>query len=182
MLSNLGNATLTISKISVGANFSQTNNCGSSVAVGASCTITVTFTPTTIHDITGAVTVKDNATGSPQTAALAGTGTYVILSPTSLNFGTVTVGQKSAPQVTTFTNTSKAALPITGLKITGTDSADFSQTNTCQPSVAAGASCTITVTFKPTTTGLRTANVSIADGGGGSPQLVALSGTGQTGH
>jgi hypothetical protein len=182
MLSNLGNATLTISQISISSNFSQTNNCGSSVAVGASCTITVTFTPTKIHGITGAVTVKDNATGSPQTAALAGTGTYVLLSPTSLNFGTVTVGQKSAPQVTTFTNTSKSALPITGLKITGTDSADFSQTNTCQPSVPAGASCTITVTFKPTTTGLRTANASIVDGGGGSPQLVALTGTGQTGH
>jgi hypothetical protein len=182
LLSNLGNAILAISKISVGSNFSQTNNCGSSVAAGASCTITVTFTPTVIHGITGAVTVKDNATGSPQTAALAGTGTYVLLSPTSLNFGTVTVGQKSAPQVVTFTNTSKSALPISGLKLTGTDSADFSQTNTCQPSVPAGASCTITVTFKPTTTGLRTANVSIADNGGGSPQLIALTGTGQSTH
>jgi hypothetical protein len=182
VLSNLGDATLTISKISVGSNFSQTNNCGSSVAAGASCTITVTFTPTVIHSVTGAVSVKDNATGSPQTAALAGTGTYVLLSPTSLNFGTVTVGQKSAPQVSTFTNTSKSALPITALKLTGTNTADFSQTNTCQPSVPAGASCTITVTFKPTTTGLRTANVSIADNGGGSPQLVALTGTGQTTH
>jgi hypothetical protein len=180
-LNNIGNATLTISKISVSANFSQTNNCGSSVASGANCTITVIFTPTKIHTITGSVTVTDNATGSPQTAPLTGTGTYVILSPASMNFGTVAVGQKSAPQVATFTNTAKFTLTIQSLKITGTNSSDFSETNTCGTSVAPGASCTITVTFKPTETGVRTADVSISDGGGGSPQTVALTGTGSTG-
>jgi len=97
-----------------------------------------------------------------------------------LNFGTVTVGQASTPQVATFTNTAKFALPIKSLTITGTNASDFTETNTCQPSVAAGASCDITVTFKPTATGLRTADVSISDGGGGSPQTVALTGTGQT--
>ena len=178
-LSNIGNAALAITKISVSANFSQTNNCGSSVAAGASCTITVTFTPTTIHTITGSVTVTDNATGSPQTVPLTGTGTYVKLSPASMNFGTVMVGKKSAPQVATFTNTANFTLTITSLKITGTNTTDFSETNTCQPTVAPGASCTITVTFKPMASGARTADVSISDGGGGSPQLVALSGTGK---
>ena len=106
----------------------------------------------------------------------------VILTPSSMNFGTVTVGQKSAPQVATFTNTAKFTLTIQSLKITGTDSSDFSETNTCQPSVGPGASCTITITFKPTASGVRTASVSVSDGGGGSPQTVALSGTGQSGH
>jgi hypothetical protein len=98
-----------------------------------------------------------------------------------MNFGTVAVGQKSAPQVATFTNTAKFTLTIQSLKITGTNSSDFSETNTCGTSVAPGASCTITVTFKPTETGVRTADVSISDGGGGSPQTVALTGTGSTG-
>jgi len=149
------------------------------VAAGASCTITVTFTPTKSHGITGSVKVTDNATGSPQTVALSGTGTYVILTPASMNFGTVKVGQKSTPQVATFTNTANFTLTITSLTIKGTNSGDFSQTNTCQPSVAPGASCTITVTFKPKASGVRTGNVSVVDGGGGSPQTVALTGTGQ---
>jgi hypothetical protein len=96
-----------------------------------------------------------------------------------MNFGTVTVGKKSAPQVATFTNTANFSLTITSLSITGSNKSDFSQTHTCGTTVAPGASCTITVTFKPTATGVRTANVSVADGGGGSPQTVALTGTGQ---
>jgi Beta-propeller repeat/Protein of unknown function (DUF1573)/Abnormal spindle-like microcephaly-assoc'd, ASPM-SPD-2-Hydin len=178
-LTNIGNAALAITSISVSSNFSQTNNCHSSVAAGATCTITVTFKPTKPNVINGSVTVKDNAAGSPQTVSLTGTGTYVLLSPSSLNFGTITVGTSSAPQATTFTNKAKFALTIKSLTITGTNSTDFTETNTCGTSVASGASCTITVTFTPTATGLRTADVSVSDGGGGSPQLVALTGTGQ---
>lgn len=180
-LSNIGNAALAISGITTSSGFTQTNNCGSTVAAGGSCTITVVFKPTKPNASAGFVTVKDSAAGSPQTVPLTGTGTYVILSPASLNFGTVAVGTTSAPQAATFTNTANFALPIKSLTITGADIADFSETNTCQPSVAAGTSCTITVTFQPTATGLRTANVSVTDGGGGSPQVVALTGTGQTG-
>jgi hypothetical protein len=179
MLSNIGNQSLAVTSISVGANYSQTNNCIPSVAAGASCTINVIFTPTKTNVLTGSVTVTDNATGSPQAVPLTGTGTYVNLSPASLNFGSVKVGQKSAPQVATFTNTAKFALTIQSLKITGTNSSDFTDTTTCGKSVAPGASCTITVTFKPSATGARTASVSVSDGGGGSPQLVALSGTGK---
>jgi len=179
-LTNIGNQTLTLTSISIGAGFLQTNNCGSSVGAGASCTITITFRPTKPNTTTASLSVKDNAAGSPQTVALSGTGTYVTLSPGTLSFGTVTVGQSSTPQVATFTNGAKFALPIKSLTITGANPSDFTETNTCQPSVAAGASCNITVTFTPTATGTRTADVSISDGGGGSPQTVALTGTGQT--
>jgi len=55
---------------------------------------------------------------------------------------------------------------------------DFTQTNTCGSQLPAGASCTIAVTFPPTKTGVRSAQVSISDDGGGSPQNVLLSGTG----
>ena len=178
-LSNTGSASLAITSIASSGDFSQTNNCGSSVAAGASCSISVTFTPTKPNSRTGSITITDNATGSPQSVPLTGVGTYVKLSPTSLNFGSVTVGTSSSPQVATLTNTAKAALPIKSLMITGSNALDFSQTNTCGTSVAAGKSCTITVTFKPKAKGSRSANVSVTDAGGGSPQLVSLTGTGQ---
>jgi hypothetical protein len=67
---------------------------------------------------------------------------------------------------------------ITSISITGTNAGDFSQTNTCGTSVASGASCFIRATFKPTTTGMRTAAVSVSDNGGGSPQKASLIGAG----
>ena len=81
--------------------------------------------------------------------------------------------------MTALTNTDSVAIGINGVSITGVAKADYSQTNTCGTSVAKGAICTISVTFKPTVTGQRSAKVSIADVGGGSPQTVQLSGTGQ---
>lgn len=69
-------------------------------------------------------------------------------------------------------------MSITSISITGTNKGDFGETNTCGKSVKAGASCTITVTFTPSSDGKRAADVSIGDNGGGSPQKVGLTGTG----
>src|SRR5207237_2305444 len=91
-LTNSGSASLSINSIAIAgtnsADFAQTNNCGSSVAAGGSCTINVTFAPTTSGARSATLTVADNASGSPQTASLAGTGVApsVALSPTSLTF------------------------------------------------------------------------------------------------
>ena len=78
ILTNTGNTALSITSLALaGTNpgdFGQTNNCGSSVAAGGSCTINVTFTPTAPGTRTAAVTITDNATGSPQTVNLTGTG------------------------------------------------------------------------------------------------------------
>jgi Beta-propeller repeat/Abnormal spindle-like microcephaly-assoc'd, ASPM-SPD-2-Hydin len=177
-LSNVGGGDLHITSISPSGDFSQVNTCGSIVAAGTNCTITVTFTPTSINTRTGSITVTDDASTSPQTVSLTGTGTYISLSPTSLNFGTVTVGQSSSPQTITLTNTDTVALNIKTVSIVGLNKTDFTLTNTCSR-VAKGASCSITVTFTPTKTGNRTAKVSITDVGGGSPQTAALTGTGQ---
>jgi hypothetical protein len=81
----------------------------------------------------------------------------------------------------TLTNKGSVAVNITsppGITITGTNTSDFAQTNNCGSSVAAGASCYIWVTFTPSATGARSAAVSVSDDGGGSPQQVALAGTG----
>lgn len=179
-LTNTGSASLSITSIATTGDFSQTNNCASTVAVGASCTITVTFTPTTINTRTGTVAVTDNAPASPQTVTLTGTGTYVSFTPTSLTFGAQTVGTSSAPQTITFTNNATTKLTIKSIVITGPDNMDFTQTDNCGTSLGPKTSCTINVTFTPTATGLRTAFVTISDFlGGNTTQNIPLSGTGQ---
>jgi len=183
-LRNTGNATLSIISLALtGANasdFAQTNTCGSSLAPRAKCKISVTFTPSASGSRTASLSITDNASGSPQTVSLSGTGTGPVdgLSPTSLAFGSQPVGTPSTAQTATLSNTGNATLRITSLALTGTNASDFAQTNTCGSSVAASANCTISVTFTPLASGIRTASVTITDNASGSPQTVSLSGTG----
>src|ERR1039458_9695930 len=181
-LSNPSGLALTISSIAVtgtnAADFGQTNTCGTGLAVGASCTISVTFKPTQTGPRTASVTITDNAAGSPRTIGLSGTGLVsgpnATPSPTSLTFATQLVGTSSSAQPVTLTNYGKMALSIASIAASG----DFSQTNTCGSSLAAEASCTINATFKPTQRGTRTGTLSITDNAAGSPQTVSLTGTG----
>ena len=98
--------------------------------------------------------------------------------PRSVKFGTHPVRTRSLAKQITLTNKSSVAASISGISITGTDPADFTETSTCGKRVAAGASCFIKVTFRPLAKGVRTAEVSISDNGEGSPQKVSLTGTG----
>ncbi len=183
-LTNTGTGTLAIVSIKItGANntdFSQTNNCGTSLAAGLSCSVSVTFKPKQTGNRTASVSVTDSATGSPQSVSIAGTGTTpsVALLPTDLAFGNQKVGTSSSTQPVTLTNSGTGALTITSIKITGTNLADFSQTNNCGTSLLAGSTCTLNVGFTPHGTGPRSAAVSVTDNAGGSPQKVTLSGTG----
>jgi hypothetical protein len=92
--------------------------------------------------------------------------------------GTQPVGTRSLDKKITLTNKGSATVDISGIAITGNDAGDFAETNTCGKSVASGASCFIKVTFKPLVRGKRTADVSVYDNGGGSPQKVGLIETG----
>jgi hypothetical protein len=183
-LSNTGNASLSITNFMIwglnATNFTQTNNCGRSVAAGASCTIRVTFKPTATGTRSGALSISDNAAGSHQKVSLAGTGTVpaASLSSTHVSFSSRSVGTTSGGQSVTLRNTGSGVVNITSFAITGTNAGDFAQTNTCGNSVAAGGSCTISVTFTPLASGSRTASLSIADNASGSPQTASLSGTG----
>ncbi len=96
-LANNSTPVLTVNSITATAPFSQTNNCPASPSSNASCTINVTFAPTTAGNSTGSITIVDNASNSPQTASLSGTGIEppVTLSPASLNFGDIVVGNSS---------------------------------------------------------------------------------------
>jgi hypothetical protein len=177
ILINNGTEQLDITSIDTNpSDFSQSNNCGSSLPPGQYCTINVTFTPTQKGNRTGTVTITDNAPNSPQEVKLKGVGTVVELNPPSLDFGTVIVNQQKSLQ-TTLTNVGTTSLHITDITITG-DTTDFSQQNDCPEYLKAGKNCTITVTFAPKSNGGHSADVSVSDNGGGSPQDVSLSGTG----
>ena len=280
-LTNSGGSALSITSIATSGDYGQSNNCGSSLAAGANCSINVTFSPTATGTRSGTLTVSDNAAGSPQTASLTGSGgssgtctastvnpsvtictpangatvtspvhivaettstTYhttaiwvyvdnvvqyksasnatsidtniamsagthsvnvqawnsagqvfksvisitvsggtgggtVQLTPSSLTFPSTAVGSSSAAQSVSLSNGSSSALSITSIAASG----DFSQTNNCGASVAAGASCAISVTFQPTASGTRTGTLTVTDNASNSPQTASLTGTGGSG-
>jgi hypothetical protein len=175
-LQNLGNTTLSVSSIFAAGDFSQNNTCGTSVPASGTCTLSVTFTPTTASLRTGSITINDDASGAPHVISLSGTGVAasVALSPTSLVFAATNVGSSSAAQSVTLSNPGSSSVRISGAQISG----DFTQTNNCASSLAAGSSCTLRVTFTPTATGNRTGSLTITDSAAGSPQTVSLSGSG----
>jgi hypothetical protein len=128
-LKNTGNTGATISSISASGPFGEGNNCPSTLPAGESCQIQVTFQPTKDGQVSGTLSVTDNAPNSPQTVALSGTGTRITFSPIGVNFGPQKVGTSSKPVPVTFSNKGAATLNISQVKIGGTNPGDFSQTN-----------------------------------------------------
>ena len=178
-LTNSGTAALSGIAITLPAgDFTQSNDCGATLAVGASCTITALFAPTAAGARTGTISIASDAVGSPHTINLMGTGTQPTAqaSPASLTFASQQVGTASAPQTVTLTNAGNVALAISSIAANG----DFSRTTTCGATLAPAATCTIDVTFTPTTTGARSGTLTISDDAPTSPQTVALDGTGVT--
>ena len=175
-LTNTGLGILTVASFTVTGPFAQTNTCAATVNPGASCTLSVTFTPNTTGTLIGSISVSDNAPGSPQALPLSGVGVSpaVTFSPTSLTFPDQTVFTTSAAKNVTLTNTGLGILTVGSIAASG----PFAQTNTCGATVNPGASCTITVTFKPKAKGALTGSVSVTDNAPGSPQALPLTGTG----
>jgi hypothetical protein len=100
------------------------------------------------------------------------------VSPTSLKFGSVLVGQTSAPLNATLSNKGAVPFTVNGISLTGTAASWYAQTNDCPATLAAGASCTISVTFTPLSVASKSAKVSIATSATATPLSVSLSGTG----
>jgi hypothetical protein len=90
-LSNTGNAALKISGITASGDFSEGNNCGTSLVAGAQCSIAVTFTPSTAGTRTGTLTIQDNASSGTQTVGLSGVGIQVTLTSISITPANATV-------------------------------------------------------------------------------------------
>ena len=179
IVTNSGGDAISVSSIAASGDFAQSNTCGTSLAAGANCTVSVTFTPTALGSRTGTLSITDSVAGSPQQVSLSGTGVSasgpaVTLAPASYTFSSQVVNTTSASEDVTLTNSGGAPMTLSGVSVTG----DFAQTNSCGSSVAAGASCTVSVTFTPKATGSRSGTVSFADNAPRSPQTIQLIGTG----
>ena len=176
-LANTGTGVLNISSITTSGHFAIfSKTCGSTLAVGAKCTVKVTFTPTVLGKLTGTLTFTDNAPNSPQTAGLTGTGAVpATLTPATAVYASQVVGTTSAAKTFTLTNNQSVSLNSIAMSTTG----DFAiSATTCTTSLAAKGKCTISVTFKPTVTGTRTGKLSVSDSASNSPQTAGLTGTG----
>jgi len=171
-LSNSGTSDLSIASIAANGDFASTNNCGSSLAAGSACTLSVTFTPVATGTRNGTVTIIDGS--GTHVVTLNGTGNApgVTLTPSTLLFGSQVVNTASAAQTVALTNSGTSGLFIASITANG----DFASTNNCGSSLAANASCTIGVTFTPAVTGTRSGTVTITDGAG--THVATLTGTG----
>ena len=182
VMANIGGAFLSINSIgTLGANsgdFGISQSCPNPLAPGGICQLNVTFTPTAAGPRKSSIGINSSAGGNLPAIILTGVGTSGGPSPTNLTFSSQVVGTSSAAQVVTFTNKGGGTMNLWQVAILGANAGDFSMTSTCGSTLGAGANCTVSVTFKPTATGARAASLLFSDDGGGSPQAVALSGTG----
>jgi hypothetical protein len=181
---SIGGTALPITSINIGGanpfQFAQTNDCGTSLAPGASCTISVTFKPTSVGSKAAILNVTASGGAGNKAVSLSGTGSgsAFTLSTTSLAFGNQALSVTSSAKTITLRSTGVTAVPITSIAIGGTNPGQFAQTNNCGTSVAAGASCAIKVTFRPTSTGSKTATLSVVAGDSAGTKTTSLSGTG----
>jgi hypothetical protein len=182
-LTNSGGEPLTYINISVSGPFQQTNNCTASLAAGSSCAISVQFDPTATGTQTGTLSISDVTRTQPQTVALSGTGLappVLSVSPTILSFTEQAVGQASAAQTVTVSNTGGAPLANVGFQIIGISASSFSfGASTCGATLAIGNSCTVQVTFTPAASGGALASLVVSSSTAGvAPVAVTLSGNG----
>ncbi len=176
---NSSASSLTISSVTASGDFTATG-CTGALAAGATCTLSLTFTPSISGSIKGAVTISDNATIDQQVFSVSGTAVLpVIMSPTSLTFSAQPVATTSAAQTITLTNNENVALTLNTLAASGDFSAVPGGADPCGASVAAGATCTFNVTFTPSATGSIKGAVTVTDSASNSPQTLKLTGTGQ---
>src|SRR6202020_635066 len=104
------------------------NTCVGSLSAGSTCSTSATFTPTAAGARSAAITYTDNATGSPQTIALSGTGQVGTMTlsaaPASLTFALRNTGTTSAAQGVTITNTVNSPVSFTSVTLTGANPGD----------------------------------------------------------
>ncbi|HWY06542.1 MAG TPA: choice-of-anchor D domain-containing protein [Candidatus Acidoferrales bacterium] len=196
-LTSSGDQAVSFQSVSVtGANagdFEESDNCVSTVVLQPkhSCSIFVIYAPSSVGTSQATLNVMDSALGNPQQYGLGGMGVapppltpVVSLNPAStFNLaGATAQGTTATPQNLTVSNTGTGPLHMAAIGVNGLNASEFSVTgsNCLATAVAAGASCTIPVTFAPLAAGIRTTTLSITDDAGNSPQMVTINGTGVT--
>ena len=178
-VTNTGDGALTIRAIGISGvaagDYTQSNSCLRTIAPGASCAITVGFAPHGYGVRAATLTLYNDGPGGVQSVSLRGTGTAarLLVSSGFLNFGGAGVGSPTLPQQVVLFNAGNGLLWIGGISLSGDD---FTMRTSCGSTLAAGASCTINVTFLPQATGARSGVVTITDTAG--TQRITLSGVG----
>ena len=182
VLTNAGDGPLTVRGVGISGGaagqYRQVNNCVRVLGPGVSCAITVSFTPAGFGIQAAQLTVFDDAVGGAQAILLrgAGTGPNALLSASSLNFGSIAVGDASAPEHIILFNSGTGALTVSQI---GSSGGEFRESDSCPAVLPSGASCMITLTFTPSGSGLRTGGLTIIDDSrSGRVQTVSLLGTG----
>ncbi len=186
-ITNVGSASVTVSSIGDGngAEFPMVSqSCTTAaVAAGGSCQVSIAFVPATTGARSSTFTVTSNGTGSPQTFVASGTGTNVVAAPGQLqmqpaiNFGSQNVGSTGNPEPLVIANSGGSAVTLNS--VASSDPAEFLITSSsCAGSVAPGSNCVLNVAFSPISAGAHAATITVVSNGLGSPQMIALSGTG----
>jgi len=148
-----------------------------STASGEAATYTAPST-VPVNSSVAIVATSVSDSGKARGAAITLTNGTVKLVPAKLAFDRVTINTVSSIQMT-LTNTGTSTLTINNININGGAASVFSQTNTCGAAIAAGTSCSILVSFQPTSANLYAATLTITDSSVDSPQQVSLQGKGQ---
>jgi len=183
IITNTGTATLSITQVTeTGSAFFTVSGFSLplSVNAGQQTTIIVAFLPTSVGAASGNISIVSNAPTSPTSVSLSGTGIAATLSlnvsPTSLNFGSITTATSSAPQTITLTNTGNSNVTISQMSVIG---AGYSITGGGAPvTLSPLQTLTLTALFSPTAAGSVNGSISIVSNANGSPASVSLSGTG----
>jgi sugar lactone lactonase YvrE len=184
-LANNGSAALTITSIALGGTNSSVfsldkSACGATLTAGGSCSLVVGCMATAPGTYSATITATDDASPSTQSAALSCTISGVaqaLLTPGSNSFGSIGVGSTSSATSFTLTNGGNAALSVASIALAGADASAFGiESNHCGATLAAGASCSIQVTFQPSIAGTLTASLIATDSVG--TQSSTLTGIG----
>jgi Abnormal spindle-like microcephaly-assoc'd, ASPM-SPD-2-Hydin/Fibronectin type III domain len=182
-LKNNGSATLSISQITVaGAGMSQTGlSTSTTISAGGSVAFNAIFAPTSTAAVNGSITLATNGSPSSLVINLTGTGTgnqpQISANPSSVSFGTVTVGNTNSQQIM-LTNNGNATLTFSQITVTGTG---FSQTGlSTSTTIAAGGNATFDAVFTPASATSVNGSIVLTTNGTPSPLTIGLSGTGSS--
>jgi FtsP/CotA-like multicopper oxidase with cupredoxin domain len=162
-LTNTGTGAITLVGISFSGPFSRSGGtCTGTILGGRTCTIGVRFRPVVRGAVADQLTITSSDAGSPHVVALTGTGVAPVAAaaPTALLFSTA-LNVPSAAKIVTVTNTGDAPLTINNVTRSGLNAGQFAHVSSCPPSLAPAASCTISVTFTPTTVNPLTKNATL---------------------
>ena len=181
-LTNTGSNTVNISSTSLSGSdagdFSLSNNScnGAAVDPNTTCSVDVTFQPSSNNPESASLDISDDDASSPQSVPLSGTGVASQFSVTGgpLAFGDQRVGTTSTNQSVIVTNNTDYAANPANANVTGANAGDFGASG-CSGTVSGGNTnntCTVNVDFTPSATGSRSATLNVAG------QQVSLSGNG----